>query len=371
VTRPGTTAACYDVVVVGAGPGGSTAAGYLARSGFSVLLADRSHFPRDKTCGDFVSAGCLDEMSRLGIELTDGRPIKHQRVEDWPPATSSVRISDLRGGLVCPRLQLDDALRRHSVALGVRWLGGYLVQSPLLADGAVVGVRGTHDGVPLSIGARLVIAADGAATHMARRMGLASLDPDCVEVAGRAYFENVAGLEDMIEIYFRPDMGLHYAWVFPVGDRIANVGVGTTFRQCRAWRLNLQHALERFLTSQSGVRERFGDARRIEPLRGAEIRTGRVGSPAGAPGILFVGDAASASDPFTGEGIRQAMGTARLAAEVATDALRLGDTSADRLARYDHQLNQALGAVYRQRVEQTRAAVPFYGALRAFLSPAS
>jgi menaquinone-9 beta-reductase len=305
----------------------------------------------------------------LGMEPPSGCPVGGEYIVEWPAPAKIERTAIWAGGLVCSRKRFDDLVRRQALTLGAKWLGGCLVQGPLLEGSSVVGVHGTIDGEPITLGARLVIAADGAAAHLARRMGLATLDPDCIEVAGRTYFEGVAGLEDTLEVYFRPDIGLHYGWVFPVGDGIANVGLGTTFRQCRAWRLNLPQALETFLETQTSVRERFRVARQVEPFRGAEIRTGRVGSPACAPGILFVGDAASASDPLNGEGIRQAMLTGRLAAEIAADALKQCGATAGQLSAYELRLEHAFGKAYRESVAHMRSAVPFYHAIRALMPP--
>jgi flavin-dependent dehydrogenase len=192
-----------------------------------------------------------------------------------------------------------------------------------------------------------------------------------VEVAGRAYFEGVSGLTPTLELYFRPDMGLHYAWVFPMSEQVANVGVGTTVRQCRQWRLNLREVMHRFLREQDGVRQRFSAARQVSEFQSAQIRAGLVGSPTVSDGIMFVGDAAAVADPFTGEGIHQAMVSGRLAAETATQVLDGSRPISAALSPYTTRLDEVYRERYRILVARARSDTRLYRTLHRLLAPAA
>jgi flavin-dependent dehydrogenase len=163
-------------------------------------------------------------------------------------------------------------------------------------------------------------------------------------------------------------MGLNYAWVFPMGNDVANVGVVTSVRQSRFWHLNLRETMLRFLREQPGVRERCTSARQASQFRAAPIRAGLTGSPACADGILFAGDAAATADPLSAEGIRQAIESGRLAAEIAQDALAHGDASAVRLRAYERRLHALHGEEYQRQIDTVRGNVRLYRALYPLFS---
>ena len=333
-----------DVVVVGAGPGGSTAAYWLARAGVDVLLVDKAHFPRSKPCGDGLTPRAVAMLERMGLtEVMAGQGRAFAGVHVFAPdgrcSAFSLPSGDdrrPRRGLVIRRHELDDALRKQAVETGARFLPGFHALSPYYQRGQLAGLKGRCGNRPLAINTKLVILATGAIRTLAQALGLSSGDRPS-GLALRAYFADVQGLDEHLEIYLERELLPGYAWVFPTGKGMANVGVGirldgvtTAFGGCR-----LRTAFDRFVRS-----DRLAGARLLGRPQGFPLRTDFPSFPAFAAGVLVVGEAAGLVNPLTGEGIALALESGQLAAKVACEALRSGDFSSDCLRRYDEVLRE-------------------------------
>lgn len=333
-----------DVVVVGAGPGGSAAAYWLARSGADVLLVDKAHFPRDKPCGDGLTPRAVDLLKSMGLAdfvLKQGQPFAGVRVfaEDSHPSLFNLRAGDdgrPRRGLVIPRRDLDDALHQRAVSAGARFLPGFLALAPYRRQGRLAGLQGRHNKRPLTIEARLIIVATGANRKLLQALGLSNKDRPRA-LALRAYLTGLQGLDDYLEIYLDRELLPGYAWAFPTGDGTANVGVGikldgvTTANGSQ----QLRAAFDRLLRS-----DRLAGAQLPGCPQGFPLHTDFPAIPVYAPRVLVVGEAAGLVNPLTGEGIALALESGQLAAEVASEALLSDNPSSNQLRRYDDVLRQ-------------------------------
>lgn len=333
-----------DAVVVGAGPGGSAAAYWLARSGADVLLVDKAHFPRDKPCGDGLTPHAVDMLEAMGLAdsvLRRGRTFTGVRifVENRHPSRLNLRADDdgqPRKGYVIPRRDLDDALCQQAVSAGARFLPGFTALLPYRRQGRLAGLQGRCDKRLLTIEAQLIIVATGANRRLVQALGLS--DEDRLRaLALRAYLGGLQGLDDYLEIYLDRELLPGYAWVFPTGDGKANVGVGiklygtTTADGSRQLRV----AFDRLLR-----KSRLTGGQLIGHPQGFPLRTDFPAIPTYASGVLVVGEAAGLVNPLTGEGIALALESGKLAAEVASEALLSGDLSSDQLHRYDDVLRE-------------------------------
>ncbi len=343
-----------DVLIVGAGPAGCAAATYLARAGWRVLLVDRASFPRDKTCGDGLTPraiaalealGALERIVSLAHRITGARlfsPSGHQL---------HVRFAEhLDGllppfGLVVPRFRLDDALRMHAVAQGARFLGRYKATGPLPSPGEA-GVVGLHKGRRRDLRARLVILATGASLPLLRAYGFLDRMPPTVSAA-RGYWEGVQGAEDAFEFYFDRRLRRGYAWLFPLGQGRANIGIGLF--PSREERIgSAARLLPDFLEDHPVLRERLRRARLASPIKGYPLRTDFPHHPVVKPGVMLVGEACGLVNPVTGEGIDLALESGLLAARVADEALRAEEIPHRSLARYQRALNDAFAGFFRE-----------------------
>lgn len=312
----------YDVAIVGAGPAGCAAAVAASRAGLRAVLVDRAAFPRDKTCGDGLTANALRLLDELGVptpqlDTTTSEGVValgHESVRDVALRSPSGRRIDLtlpdRGefAAVISRRRLDRALLDAAIAAGVEARTGVEVRGVEVAATTVT-LRTGESTEPIV--ARWVIAADGHWSTIRRLVR-----PEPVPYLGewhaaRQYHAAVDA--DRLWVVFERDLLPGYAWVFPLPDGHANVGFGVLRKQGRNG-AQLK-ALWPDLLSRPALRQVLGpDAHPVEPVRAWPIPTRYRPDDLVHGRIMFAGDAAAVVDPMTGEGIAQALETGMLAA---------------------------------------------------------
>ena len=345
-----------DALVVGAGPGGSTAAWHLARRGLSVLLVDRSTFPREKVCGDGLTPRAVAVMERMGVDPggpgffpvegcrvvgTGGRSVEFV----WPGARSFPAL-----GLVRRRLDFDHLLARRASDAGADVREGVEALRPLVRDGRVAGaVLREADGEEQVVRSRFVVASDGAAGRFAARAGVERDPRGPVAVAARRYFRSPRPQDAMFEAYLTLRDGDRwlpgYGWVFPMGDGELNVGayVVRGAADGDGPRVSARRAFDAFVAT---LPDGWGlvEERATGPLGSAAIPMAVTRRRVAVPGLLLVGDAAGLANPFTGEGIGYAMESAEVAAELIGRAAARSDP--DLLRAYPALLRQRYGALF-------------------------
>ena len=338
----------YDAVIVGAGPAGCASAIDLALGGWRVLLVEKSTFPRDKVCGDFLSPRSLRVLEQLGCSpaLRALRPNRLDRatlyLNGQEICTGQIpTVADLDGhGLVVPRVTLDEVLFRRSQAAGVTTVEGFEVYGVVpVGDGVeVVGRAGDRS---RAYAGRVAIVASGARTKLSSLLGVAQPAGGADLIALRAYYEGVEGDPRMAGIFFDDDYFPGYAWLFPLGEGRANVGLGMVMDVAKRYRINLRSSFLHWLDNDAGVRAIVGGARRQGRIVGWPLTTYDGSAGTHSDRVVVVGDAASFVDPINGEGIHTALESGRIAAYVANEGLRAGDLSAAFLSRYEHRWRSA------------------------------
>jgi menaquinone-9 beta-reductase len=322
-----------DVLVVGAGPGGSAAAYHLGRHGIDVTLVDKATFPREKVCGDGLTPRAVAALRDIGVDTEDPAFEKviglrvHARSTTvdlpWPELSSFPGV-----GLVMPRDRFDHLLVQRAVKAGAKLLEATEAIAPVIEGGWVQGAdvrpTGERSADPTRIRARFVVAADGAAGRFARPAGVRRDASRPLGIAARRYYRTTyhpgPWFESWLDLWDGDMLLPGYGWLFPVAGGRINLGAGllntfTHFEEVSAQQLF--QAFERMLPASWELGEETADGRLLSgPLPMSFNR-----APQAVPGLLVVGDAAGAVNPFNGEGIAYAMETAKIAAELLTEAL--------------------------------------------------
>ena len=321
-----------DALIVGAGPGGSTAAYHLARHGMDVLMVEKAAFPREKVCGDGLTPRAIVQLRRLGIDTDDPRFERHEGLRIYSRrVTLELPWPDLEAfpnfGLMMTRAEFDELLARHAEKAGARLMERTEAVAP--DPGGRLGHRRHDQGrgrrETRTVRARFVIAADGASSRFASQAGVRRDASKPLGIAARRYYrvERHPGpwLEVWMDLREGEDTILPgYGWLFPLADGSINVGAGllNTFRDFKD--LSAQRVFDAFwrmLPAEWNVNESSAEGRVLSgPLPMGFSRT-----PPATPGMLVVGDAAGMVNPFNGEGIAYAMEAGELAAELIHEAL--------------------------------------------------
>ncbi|YCK38037.1 FAD-dependent oxidoreductase [Actinomadura sp. ATCC 39365] len=261
----------FDAVVVGAGPAGSAAAYHLARRGRSVLLVERRAFPRDKCCGDGLTRGAVRQLAEMGVlpDLADAQRVGGVRVHMRGKGARDFPYSGF--GLVLPRFDLDARLCARAVEAGAT-LWTAQVSGPIGGPSGVRGIEMIRDGRRTRVEAPVVVAADGAASRLARQTGLRPPGREWTGFAARAYYAGIKGTDDLLQIVLPltdvTDKHLlpSYGWIFPLGQGRANVGVGL-FGPMNPE--GLRGMFDRFVADLAELDPGFATATREGPMSGA------------------------------------------------------------------------------------------------------
>lgn len=356
-----------QVLVVGAGPAGAATAYHLAKAGIDVLVLEKASFPRDKICGDGLTPGAVKEILAMGINpLAEGWQPNyglsvigggHRITLPWPKAGSLPAY-----GLTRQRTQLDQRLIQQAVAAGARLMENTVVQD-LLTDGdgyargvnAIQRDRETRQKHELSFRAEYVVDCTGANARLASRQGRTPLKNRPMAVAARAYFRSPRGNETMMESHLelwdgkpgKSNLLPGYGWLFPMGDGIVNVGLGSVSSGAQSTKLPYKEIFHRWVAN---LPEEWGlnEENMVGPLRSAPLPMAFNRKPAYENGLLLVGDAAGMVSPFNGEGIAPAMFAGRRAADALVQALGRTSRAQSELAlrEYPRDLLDQYGGYY-------------------------
>ena len=344
-----------DIVIIGAGPGGAFAALTLAHAGIPCTLVDKAAFPRDKVCGDALSGKVVEIFRKLDPSLVDRIASDKEHLGSWgvnfvAPNTRSLRVpfkqnftkDEQAPGFIAKRLHFDNFLIEEVK----RFPSIDLVEGVALEEFEREGEEWIlKDGEGQErFRARIVIDAGGAYSRFAKLQGGIQMEPAHYCAGLRAYYKGVTGLDEdnFIELHFLKDLLPGYFWIFPLPGGLANVGVGMRSDVVRKNKVNLKQRMFEVIEQYPQLRERFKDAELVDQVRGFGLPLGSKKRSISGDGYMLVGDAASLIDPFTGEGIGNALYSGWFAAHRAVAALEAGDSSAEFMRAYDSEVYERL-----------------------------
>lgn len=362
-----------DVIVVGAGPAGATAAAMLAQKGYDVLLLDRQDFPRDKACGDAVPAGAIELLCSIGMEQKIQQAV--ERGELYPlermllvsPNRYEV-LADFNksnhnyDSYVAPRIYFDALIQQHAVDSGATFHKAQ-VKKPIVENGCVVGVEARLNGATEQCRARMVIGADGVTSVITRH--LRPKQNQHVDshraVALRAYIDDIEEIPKAVEFYLYNEILPGYAWIFPTGNHSANIGLGMRLDHFRKQGIDLESMLRQFLEFPE-IKKRLLNGGQLRDVATWQLNFGSQKRLQHTfDGALLVGDAAGLINPLTGGGIHNALVSARLATQTINEAFQAGDFSRQQLKIYEQRCHDEMWGSMRRSyfLQRTLMHFPF------------
>lgn len=335
-----------DVVVIGAGPSGSTAAYFLAKQGVDVILIDKNNFPREKACGDGLGPRSIQMMEKMGLGswLSAGNYFRCDRLR-----LISNNYNSFEAGIpaedtpyphfyVVPRRDFDHKLAENASEAGAKLVTNCKATSMVLSNGSPKGIRATHNGEEIEISCKTLICADGTNGTFVKQTNIKIVAPH--GFALRAYYSDVKGLDDCINIYIDERIPEGYAWIFPTSKTEANIGFGVSCPMMKKFNIDSKKLLDWFVTEKNTDPVDLSGAAATTAIKGAYLRMGYGRHNAVGDGVLLAGDAAGLINPLTGEGIAYAMESGEQAALAMKTSLDKGDVSARALRPYQDYLNK-------------------------------
>ncbi len=369
----------YDVLIVGAGPSGSSAAYWLAEAGYDVAVLERKHFPREKTCGDGLTPRAVRQLEDMGVgdALTGAhkyyglRTCAYGRELElhWPEHPSFPPY-----GYVITRHDLDMLVAERAVKAGAHLFQETEAIGPIIdtsrpsermsSSESGIPVQPAQEALPRLLGIRAkdvksgqladfrahyIILAEGTASRISRAIGAKRDKRLPLGMALRGYYQSPRHDDPFIESHLdvrdeNGDILPGYAWIFPLGDGRVNVGVGLITTSGRWKGVNTSNMMNTFISNAPSSWELCPE-NSCGPATGGRLPMGLSTVLKYGPNVLLTGDAAGSINPFNGEGISYGYETGRIAAACIGNAL-CGDGS-DALYDYENRLQAAYGDYYK------------------------
>lgn len=309
----------WDVIIIGAGPAGSTAAIHLASKGHRVLLIDKEKFPREKVCGDGLINGSIRDLEEIGL-IDKVRKIGYNSEVATVYSPTGVSLSIPGKYITLRRSILDALIAAESLRRGAVFCQGEI--KDISSD------HSNHTCVSFAnhsklIRAKFCIIATGAQISLAKRLGfIEQTSPTAIAV--RCYMRSSIKIDHLLGSY-EPSLLPGYGWIFPMGNNEYNVGVIAGYNKMKKNKMNLTEAFYEFVERFPIANRLFKDGQMLTPLLGGSLRCGLEGASSRVIGnMLCAGEVLGTTVPCTYEGIGKAMESGKLAAHVINEALTSG-----------------------------------------------
>lgn len=333
----------YDIVVVGGRIGGSVSSLFASKNNANVLMIEKmQEIGTPVQC----AGGVTDNVFKT-LQMKPSDCYVTSRIEGadiHAPDGRKVKIkNEATRGYVLERKMFDKHLAIESAKAGTDIMVKTRVKDLIIKEGKVCGVVAQHLGKTLEIEADIVITADGVESIIARKAGLDTVkSPETLFSCAQYEMVGLNVPSTLLNFYFGESLApAGYAWIFPKGNNVANVGLGVRGTTKAAYTY-----LKRFITQF--------DATPVELNVGGIPLSGPVNKTF-SDGLLVVGDAAGQVDPLTGGGIHTTAVCGRIAGEIAAEAVDTGDTSQKFLKKYQDTWNEKLGKKFSMSLKYRRA----------------
>ena len=349
-----------NVIIIGAGPAGAGTSIYLTKAGIPHVIIDKAVFPRDKVCGDGCSGKTAfvlrkanpDWLKEIFSRETDFMP-SHGIIMVAPngrainiPYNPSRQPGETAPGFTTPRMVFDNYLFEKLPSPYATIYQDANVKTIVRNADKTITVSFAQGEETIEVTAPLIVGADGDKGITRRTMLGEHFSHKAYTVGLRGYYEGVTGLhqENFIELHFLPELLPGYFWIFPMPNGMANVGVGILSERIRSKKINLREKMLDAIKNNPNISHRFANAKLVDKIQGWGLPMGVELLPVSGDNFLLTGDAASLVDPFSGEGIGNALYSGMLAAYAIEKAMQENRYDAAFLKEaYDGPLYKRLG----------------------------
>lgn len=345
-----------DVCILGAGPAGLSCAMFLAQNNIPCIVLEKEVFPRDKICGDALSGKVVSVLKKLFPETLKDFNASQSTLGCYginfiAPNLSNIEIpfkkdffknkNTLPSGFVSKRLDFDNYLFQKAKSFG---------QICIEQGQELLDIHKSDKGYKIEsinrvISSKLVIDCSGAQSKFVRKVvnKPINLAQNCAGL--RVYYHGVSFTTEgnFLELYFLKNLLPGYFWIFPLPDGQANVGLGIRSDFVSKNKINLKAKLKEVIETIPEIKKRFENATPLESVKGFGLPLGSKRHSISGDHYMLCGDAASLIDPFTGEGISNAMISGMYAALQAAECIKSNDYSAKMMKNYDIQVYKRLG----------------------------
>lgn len=334
------------MLIIGSGPAGAACAIALGKSGLSVAILDKAVFPRDKICGDALSVDVINQLSLLPGDLSSrfhglDSKVSSYGVRIFAPNHQYIDIpfiheGEEKCGYLCPRFDFDQLMVEELKQFdNVKTFEDCLVER--VDKNETETLVHTNQGI---FSAKIIAGADGAQSVVARQLGSFKPDRQHYSAGLRIYYEGITSFQEshFIELHFFRDVLPGYLWIFPLANNRANVGIGMLSSVVSKKRINLKTILKALIENNPHLNDRFKNAKPLEVAKGYGLPLGSKKRKISGDRFLLLGDAASLIDPFTGEGIGNAIRSGRVAADHIVQAFKVNDFSRLFNTAYDDEI---------------------------------
>lgn len=348
-----------DVLIAGAGPAGASTSVFLTKEKIKHIIIDKAVFPRDKICGDAMSAKTVGMLKRLNDNWQqhfikdENKSIISKGIQFIASDNSILDIpfqlknidTDNPPGFVSKRIDFDNSLFNLIISPYANCIPNTLIVDIAYSNEGLL-VKIIQDGKDKTIFTKMIVGAEGRGSIVAKKLAHHTVEPKHYSAGIRAYYSNVTGLhkENYIELHFLKEMQPGYFWIFPLANGQANVGMGMLSSAVSSQKANLKQLMQDAIDKHPVIKERFKNATLQSKVEGWGLPLGSKKRNLSGERFLLTGDAGSLIDPFTGEGIGNAMVSGLVASRQIKKALEANNFSAVFLKEYDAALYKKLWA---------------------------
>ena len=358
-----------SVIIVGAGPAGAAASIFLSKHKIPHIVVEKAIFPRDKVCGDACSGRTTQVISKANPEWLNEMRIHPESFQPmWGmtivspngkaidiPLAANIGDPAMAKGFVVTRMILDNFLFEKMASSYCTVYQGAKV-GEIKKESGIVLLWMSHNGNEYEITAPIIVGADGDKSVVRKHFRGDDENEKTKAIGLRAYYDGIAGMKpDFIELHYFPEIPSGYFWIFPLPDGRANVGIGMLSSTVREKKVNLRELMLATIKNNPRLADRFAHATLLDKILGWGLPIFTEQIPVSGDNYLLTGDAASFIDPFSGEGVGNALYSGMLAADAIQIALEQRNYSAAYFEKtYDDVFYQHLGPELKQNAAMQR-----------------